>query len=135
MSRLQKFLAGIDPAIPGTDSTVVVELRVNRKDPWNKTNSIALVASNNGHGCILAFNGEGIEVDFEHESDPSLDMHWMDDAPDGLSIWEGCYKDHETWGDHGMDYDGELVGTFRPLTEREWELLKSTGTPWEMETT
>lgn len=95
------------------------------------TDSIALVANAGGIGCVLACDGEAIEIDFDIESSKSLCDHGLDDAPDGISIWEGKgYASSGTY-EHPLETDFELVGKFRQLTDREWELLRTTGTPWE----
>lgn len=104
-----------------------------RKRIGATTDSIALIASRNGHGVILAHDGDGIEADIEAVGLGGLDDHGLDDAPDGLSIWEGHMSG---WGpDHNGEYDCELRGKFRHLTEAEWSLYRSTGTPWEFEPT
>lgn len=104
-----------------------------RKRVGATTNSIALIANNGGTGCVLECDGSGIEASLD-DVGKALDDNGLDDAPDGLSIWEGRYvtTQHNSI-DYGIDYDAELIGTFRDLTEREWALLRETGTPWEFE--
>lgn len=92
------------------------------------TDSIALIASVNGRGVILAYDGPGIEADIEAIGSRYLGDHGLDDAPDGLSIWEGHLS---TYG----ELDAELCGSFRALTDAEWARLRETGTPWEYEPT
>ncbi len=96
------------------------------------TDSIALIASNGSHGCIVVHDGAGIEADIEAIGNNSLDHHGLDDAPDGLSIWEGRLTGGRC-GEFGEDYETELVGTFRDLTDAEWLLLRETGEPWSYE--
>ncbi len=96
------------------------------------TDSIALIANNGGKGVILEYNGAGIEASVEAIGVRYLDDHGLDDAPDGLSIWEGRYLVTRSGNfEHPDEYDAELDGTFRDLTDREWALLRETGTPWE----
>jgi hypothetical protein len=78
------------------------------------------LACNGGHGCLLAYDGPGIEADVEALGNDSLADHGFDDAPDGLSIWEGTLKAWRSSGLDGDDYETELVGAFRSLTDREW---------------
>lgn len=93
------------------------------------TDSIALVACNGHYGTVICHDGPGIESAIEDTS-PALDACGLDDAPDGLSIWEGCYiTTRDYWG----EYDAYLSGHFRDLTEAEWTLLRETDVPWEME--
>lgn len=105
--------------------------RKKRKAPWNEHDDIALIANNGGTGCILVSDGAAIE--YSQENGCALDDNGLDDAPDGLSIWEGRGHSWETNTDMGHEYDFELRGTFRDLTDREWALLRETGTPWEFE--
>lgn len=108
--------------------------RRKRRSPWDKTDSIALIACDGGgNGCVLAHDGAGIEADFEHESSAALDNHGLDDAPEGLSIWEGRMDASKYWTDCGYEYDASLEGTFRDLTPEEWELYRATGVPWTFE--
>lgn len=106
--------------------------RKKRKAPWNTHPDIALIANNGGTGCILASDGAAIE--YSQENGHALDDNGLDDAPDGLSIWEGRGHSSEWHTDMGHEYDFELNGSFRDLTEQEWTLLRETGTPWEYET-
>lgn len=93
------------------------------------TDSIALVASNGYDGVVLCHDGPGIEAAIE-DTGTCLDYCGLDDAPDGLSIWEGSYQVVRTYEG---DYDAWLEGTFRPLTEAEWGLLRTTEVPWTLE--
>ena len=53
----------------------------------------------------------------------------LEGAPDGLSIWEGKIK---SWGpSREGEYDAEPRGTFRVLTDTEWELLKKDEPLWD----
>lgn len=106
--------------------------RRKRMAPWDREESIALIAAKDGKGCILSHDGDGIEADIDSLGVGDLGDHGLDDAPDGLSIWEGRL---DAWVSHspenGTDYEAQLEGKFRDLTEREWFLLRNTGTPWE----
>lgn len=106
-----------------------LEKRRPRRYPWDKRDSIALIASSGGTGVILEFDGTGIEGDIETESSRRLDDHGLDNAPDGLSIWEG--KLRVTSSRYDEDVDCELVGEFRELSRVEWGLLETSGVPWE----
>lgn len=107
------------------------EVRVRKNA---RTNSIALIASNNGKGCILAYHGSGIEADIEAIGIGTLEDHGLDNAPDGLSIWEGKLTGR-SWSspETGFDVETSLDGEFRDLTGEEWQRLQDMHTPWEFE--
>lgn len=92
------------------------------------TESIALVANRNGAGVVLEFSGSGIEEEVNAVGS-RLDDLGLDDAPDGISIWEGHLSVSKPDYFSG-EVDTELVGVFRELTEEEWVRLRLTGTPW-----
>lgn len=99
-----------------------------RDAPWAKHDSIALIASRNGQGCVLVYDGAGIQADIEKGvGSTDIEQLGLDDAPDGLSIWEGKLM---VWREREGEYDSDLKGTFRSLTEEEWENFRSTGKPW-----
>lgn len=88
-----------------------------------------VVACMNGHGCVLHWIGEQWEYWRDGCGTEELAAQGLDDAPDGLSIWEGKIV---TWGpDHNGECDAEPRGTFRELTPEEWNLLKAGGPPWD----
>lgn len=95
------------------------------------TESIALIANNGGSGIILELHGTGISCEVDAVGSKRLDDYGLDDAPDGLSIWEGHLNAHPC-GPHNEEVDTGLVGKFRDLTDEEWRLLKETGVPWEI---
>lgn len=51
----------------------------------------------------------------------------LDDAPRGLSVWEGTYEAPTEPGAGGCD---EPVGAFRPLTDAEFEAVRRGENPW-----
>lgn len=103
-----------------------------KRGPWAgaTSESIALIANHEGQGIVLAFAGESIG----HEIDAvgrNLEELQLDDAPNGLSIWEGQID----WSCGGyLDDNAEAYvrGTFRQLEVEEWARLAQTGVPWEM---
>lgn len=107
--------------------------RIKGRTPTMKTNSIALLANNSGQGCILEWHGVDIYWDFENVGGAALMDHGLDDAPDGLSIWEGFMYCSESHTVNGHEYDANLEGEYRDLTPEEWKLLQKTGVPWELE--
>jgi hypothetical protein len=94
------------------------------------TESIALVASNGKTGVVLACDGRGIEY-FVDGLGGALDDLGLDDAPEGLSIWEGVLRSTRSYeGEH----DAHLEGAFRPLTAEERARVVAGEEPWIYET-
>jgi hypothetical protein len=96
------------------------------------TDSIALVACNNGKGVLLAFDGDGIEADVEALGLGRVVEPVVVEVPDGLSIWEGHLATYRC-GERGEEYEAQLEGKFRPLTAEEWERYRTAGLPWSFE--
>lgn len=116
------------PSTPGAPNSVLQ--RIKGRDP-KAPNSIALIASVGGDGVILEWHGNDIYWEFEGEGCLRTDFHGMDDAPDGLSIWEGKMCCDQGYEDPVPDCS--LEGEYRDLTPEEWKLLQDTGVPWELE--
>lgn len=85
---------------------------------------------------IVCYDGDGMVLDFvgghlENETDGTsriLSDLGLDNAPDGISIWEGYYVYS---GDPYDGYDSEPSGDFRDPTGEEWEVIKQGGLPWD----
>lgn len=93
--------------------------------------SKGLIACNgSGRGIVLAYVGTSITWHAEMYS-TELDELGLDDAPQGLSIWEGEMGSVQVNTADGIDFDFEATGNFRPLTQEEWITLSKTGEPWE----
>jgi len=94
-----------------------------------KVKSRVVVACNNGAGCVLHAIGSCWEAWHDGSGSYRLDDNGLDDAPDGISIWEGRMQ---SWGpDRDGEYDAELRGEFRDLTPEEWTLLAKGQAPWD----
>lgn len=88
----------------------------------------AIIANNNGQGCVLAYGGGAtLRYEIEEVGCHALDDLGLDDAPEGISVWEGRYN---TTGDAGRPgyYDDSIetqpCGRFRSLTDDEWRCLR-----------
>jgi hypothetical protein len=105
---------------------------LDEKPPWEKykkdIKSRLVIASNNGTGCVLYAIGSCWEVNYEGVGSYCLVDNGLDDAPDGISIWEGKL---ETKFSLEGDCDTFLAGEFRELTEEEWKLLAKGEAPWD----
>jgi len=91
---------------------------------WAGT-SKALVANHaDACGVVLHYSGPHIAMEIEEaHCGRGVEDLGLDTAPDGLSVWEGRYE----WsGPTDPEGEGEMMpeGTFRPLTDQEWEALK-----------
>jgi len=106
-----------------------VELTFEVSKCKKEMESRLVVACNNGAGCVLYAIGSCWEAWYEGSCSYVLDDNGLDDAPDGISIWEGRMH---SWGpDYNGEYDAELRGEFRNLTEKEWNLLAEGHVPWD----
>ena len=91
----------------------------------------AVVANrDDGKGVVLWCAGKGIEEEVSATS-PRLDDLGLDDAPEGISIWEGCIVTRKCGNPlYGVDYETELVGKFRDPSDAEWAEIHQGRSPW-----
>jgi len=88
----------------------------------------AIIANNNGQGCVLAYGGGAtLRYEIEQEGLHALDDLGLDDAPEGISVWEGRYI--TTGGPEVLGYCDDNIttqpyGRFRALTHDEWKHLR-----------
>lgn len=94
--------------------------------PTEQPDSSALIASNNGKGVILDHdNGPSITYLINNAGYEIQEVGFGDEAPDGLSIWEGCvYRE--------PDWEEEILGSFRDLTPEEAVRYVTEGQLWEL---
>jgi hypothetical protein len=116
-----KIAAGLNPNPPETYG------------PWDwGKKSLAVVTCRNGEGSVLWWVGGHIDFELSEAGMVSLGDLGLDNAPDGLSIWEGVYDYHR---DQSYFHDDggwtEANGDFRRPTEEEWEWIKSNQCPWD----
>lgn len=93
--------------------------------------SRAVVANRNGHGCVLFYRGDSITIEIEECCLHHLGDLGLDDAPDGISIWEGAYIWHSGGYEYPQDGSTEPSGKFRSLTEWEWGCVKCGQSPFD----
>jgi hypothetical protein len=99
---------------------------------WNKELSSRAVVcmSKDGHGCVLHWVGADLHNEISDAGFTDLGDLGLDDAPVGISIWEGRYRYWQSGAPFDPpEYNGEAKGTFRAPTDEEWTLLRS-GAPW-----
>jgi hypothetical protein len=100
-----------------------------RHPPYRE--SKALVAQGHRQGCILEYTGTHIGYEVEGGAQDLTDFG-LDDAPKGLSIWEGRYHYDPGYDSPNGPAEGssDPVGEFRRLTPEEWTKLARDGFLW-----
>jgi hypothetical protein len=102
---------------------------------WD-TPSTALVHVNDEEAIVLEHDDQLHLERWIEDVSPLTDGHRVTlSLPEGmgsngLHVWTG--KTH-TWQDYDGEYDSELRGEFRPLTDAEWKLLRTTGSIFRKE--
>jgi len=93
------------------------------KAAW-KENSTALVAYGNGGGLVLEYEGPHLDYEICEVGQGWGTGDLMGDPPSEdphLWIWEGKLVNTTSHYLEGADeYDSELSGDWRPLTDEEW---------------
>lgn len=118
--------------------TVIDDLlqpKVDADDPDEydpeKLSRAVVAADGIGHGCLLWWIGLGLSI--EHEAGlTALDDLGLDDAPHGISIWEGRYiytRDNEPYVE---SYSAEAKGAFRAPDDLEWQEIRAGRAPWNV---
>lgn len=100
-------------------------------EPVKWTPSRVLVAAGPHRGAVLEYEGSGISNEIDEAGLYELDELGLDDAPRGLSVWEGDYIWEDGWCEgHRSPENGQShpEGKFRPLTAEEWATV-SAGKP------
>jgi hypothetical protein len=59
-----------------------------------------------------------------------LDLLGLDDAPNGISIWEGGIKSVHVHTPDCNEHDSWLAGGFRDPTDEEWAAIRKNECPW-----
>lgn len=89
-----------------------------------------IACDGDGHGCVLWAFGAHLRFEVEEAGFHALGDLGLDDAPQGVSIWEGMYM----WEPGGWEnpQDGETFpqGTFRNPTDDEWLAIRAGRCPW-----
>lgn len=97
--------------------------------------SRAVVANDSGgKGLVLWYVGGHLNLEIsEAGMGPHLDELGLDDAPDGISVWEGIYT-YKGSSRYGLDEGAESSpkGSFRPPTDEEWAHIRLGQCPWNV---
>lgn len=97
---------------------------------WSKPSRAVVACDGDFHGCVLFTVGAHVNFEIKEVGLRGLDEIGLDDAPPGISIWEGI-----TSGG-GIAYDGDyldtyLTGSFRAPTDEEWNAIRAGVCPWD----
>lgn len=100
---------------------------------WNRNPSRAVIASDGkGHGAVVWWVGIALWSEIAEAGLTDLGDLGLDDAPAGISIWEGKLRAYQTGNPlDGYDQDTCLDGRFRDLTDEEWEAIQDARPPWD----
>ena len=109
----------------------VVEVKDETYGPWDwSKNSMAVVAANSSYeGAVLWWVGGHLDFEICEGGLSALGDLGLDDAPFGISIWEGTF-DYDN-GYQGDDFSSESNGEFRLPTKEEWGYIKENQSPWD----
>ena len=103
------------------------DLMTKEDEEWH---SKAVIASDGGDGRVLWYVGGSLRASIDEGGVTCLADLGLDDAPHGISVWEGSY----IWSPGGYEYpeDGNLdpSGKFRAPNDAEWEYIKEGKNPW-----
>lgn len=97
---------------------------------WDISKPSRLVVSNDAGGNGVVLWGVGEVMDHVAAISPQLQDLGLDDAPVGVSVWEG----ESRWFQSGwetVEWDFELKGAFRAPTEEEWGAIRRGACPWD----
>lgn len=90
----------------------------------------ALVAAGPHHGVLLQANEPMLVV---ADGSDHLDEMCLDDAPEGIHVWEGHFHTREINTPDAHEYELDAHGKFRPLTAEEWAKLARGERFWPLE--
>lgn len=106
------------------------------RDPWKGLSFDApskgvIACDGHGNGVVLWAIGAHLRFEMEECGLSCLGDLGLDDAPEGISVWEGKY----IWQSGGWEcqQDGEMYpkGSFRSPTDEEWQAIRAGSCPWK----
>ncbi len=99
---------------------------------FSKKSRGVVACDGNGTGTVLWWVGGHLDLEVQEYGLKQLDELGLDDAPHGISIWEGVYIWHSGVNSEGIDEGGDTTsqGTFRPPTDEEWAAIREGRLPW-----
>ena len=99
-------------------------------DEWDfdKPSRAVIASDGEGNGVVLWWVGGHLWAEIDEACLRGLDELGLDDAPHGLSVWEGHYVMPPGAAE---DDSPEAKGTFRALTDPEAEAVLERRNPWD----
>ncbi len=106
--------------------------RGEESDDWDLPSRAVVACDGNGNGAVLWTVGPHVAHELNEAGLSGLDDLGLDDAPHGISVWEGMYVTlPPSWPESAGDEGTEPCGKFREPTDQEWEAIKASRCPWE----
>lgn len=99
-------------------------------DDEKEQNFAVIAGDDRGHSIVLWHHGEQIDSEVAALGRHTYDLG-LDDAPAGVTVWEGRYVWHPGSYECPNDGDSEAVGKFRAPTDDEWAAIRAGRNPWE----
>jgi hypothetical protein len=91
-----------------------------------------VVNAGGGDGVVLWYEGAHMAIEVVREG-PYLDGLGLENAPHGISVWEGKYVPVEDQAP--FEYETKPVGMFREPYPDEWAAILKNEPPWDAENT
>lgn len=90
-----------------------------------------IACDDHGNGCVLFAVGAHLRFEMEEVVLHTLSDLGLDDAPKGISVWEGHYV-WQPGGGEDPQGNGSMLpsGAFRAPTEEEWQAIQVGRCPW-----
>lgn len=92
-----------------------------------KPSRVIVAMGPNGKGAVLDYIGWHVGNEIEEAGVYELDGLGLDDAPRGVTMWEGVYV---FVGDEPDGIEARPQGKFRRLTDAEWAAVRHGFPPW-----
>lgn len=98
---------------------------------WEKP-SRAVIACRDGYGVVLWWVGAHMTYEIKEGYGSDLSDLGLDNAPEGISVWEGIYVySRSGYWDEPDACDVDPSGSFREPTDEEWEAIRRGECPWD----
>lgn len=103
-----------------------------RQMDFNEQSRAVVASDGDGNGGVIWYFGGGIWHEIREVGLHQLGDLGLDDAPEGISIWEGNFATVQCGNPlDGYDYETETRGAFRAPTDDEWKAIRAGESPWK----
>lgn len=106
--------------------TEITAMYVEPDYDWKKPSLAVVACEGNGFGCVLYTVGPHVFCLME-DVGRALGSIGLDDAPAGISVWEGKTESYKSY--YG-EQDVYLEGEYRDPTPEEWKAIQAGECPW-----